>query len=162
MPLQVLRAQEPAPTQIANLPESLRQMFAYWRGKLHGRSMPARSDLDPAEIKALLPYTILVDVVYADDGRPDFVYRLVGTREVEIRGNDPTGRRVAEAFHGPSAENAVGCYIQVVEAKAPLLDDEYFVRDGDRYADEANLFLPLSNDDEHVNMVLVFTAYRRL
>ena len=105
---------------------------------------------------------ILVDVVYDAEARPDFVYRLVGTREAEIRGNDPTGRRVAEAYHGPSAENAVGCYLEVVEARAPLLDDEYFARDGDRYADEANLFLPLSNDGEKVNMVLVFTAYRRL
>jgi len=157
-----LSPDDPNPAALAKLPESLRQLFAYWQGKRGDRAMPARADIDPSEIKALLPYMILVDVVHGADAALDFVYRLVGTREVEIRGADPTGRRVAEAYHGPSAENAVGCYVQVVEARAPLLDDEYFVRDGDRYADEANLFLPLSNDGEKVNMVLVFTAYRRL
>lgn len=160
--MHLLSPDDPSPVELVKLPESLTRVFAYWCGKRGGRPMPARADIDPSEIKPLLPYMILVDVVYDAEARPDFVYRLVGTREVEIRGNDPTGHRVAEAFHGPSAENAVGCYVQVVEARAPLLDDEYFVRDGDRYADEANLFLPLSNDGEHVNMVLVFTAYRRL
>lgn len=160
--MHVLSINDRAPSQLAKLPESLSKVYAYWQQKRGARAMPARSDIDPAEIKPLLPYMILVDVVYDQQTRPDFIYRLVGTREVEIRGNDPTGRRVAEAFHGPSAENAVGCYVQVVETRAPLLDDEYFVRDGDRYADEANLFLPLSNDGEQVNMVMVFTAYRRL
>jgi hypothetical protein len=160
--MHVLSIDDPAPLQLAKLPESLSQFYEYWQAKRAARRMPARADIDPAEIKPFLPYMIIVDVVYDPQSRPDFVYRLVGTREVEIRGNDPTGRRVADAFHGPSAENAVGCYVQVVENKAPLLDDEYFVRDGDRYADEANLFLPLSNDGERVNMVLVFTAYRRL
>lgn len=45
---------------------------------------------------------------------------------------------------------------------AICLDHEYFVREGDRYGDEANLFLPLSNDGQRVNMVIVFKAYRRL
>lgn len=147
---------------LAKLPESIRQMLAYWQRKRAGRRMPARADIDPAEMKAMLPFMILVDVNYDAAGAADFVYRLVGTREVEIRGADPTGQRVAEAYHGPSAENALDCYRQAVENRAPYLDDEYFVRDGDRFADEANLFLPLSNDGEKVNMVLVFTAYRRL
>lgn len=160
--MHLLPIDDPAPNALANLPETLSRLYAYWQRIRGERQMPARADIDPAEIKALLPYMILVDVVYDAAMRPDFVYRLVGTREVEIRGNDPTGRRVAEAFHGPSAENAVECYARVVQAGAPLLDDEYFARDGDRYADEANLFLPLSNDGRTVNMVLVFTAYRRL
>lgn len=144
------------------LPESIGQLFKYWRAKRGERAMPARADIDPAEIKAFLPLSILVDVTYDDAGEPDFTYRLVGTREVEIRGSDPTGRRVAEAFHGPSLENVVGCYRQVVDNRIPFLDDEYFVREGDNFADEANLFLPLSNDGARVNMVMVFTAYRRL
>lgn len=144
------------------LPDSIGQLFNYWRAKRGDRPMPARADIDPAEIKAFLPLSILVDVTYDDAGEPDFTYRLVGTREVEIRGGDPTGRRVAEAFHGPSLENVVGCYRLVVDNRTPFLDDEYFVREGDNFADEANLFLPLSNDGEKVNMVMVFTAYRRL
>ena len=43
----------------------LRQAFAYWRGKLAGRAMPARRDIDPVDVPTLLPYVMLVDVLPA-------------------------------------------------------------------------------------------------
>jgi hypothetical protein len=144
------------------LPPDLQALFKYWQSKRAGRQMPSRSDLDPAELKTLLPSMILVDVVYDGAGKPDFVYRLLGTREAEIRGENPTGKRVADAFFGPSLENVIGCYQAVVEHREPYLDDDYYLRDGDYFADEANIFLPLSNNGERVNMILVYTAYRRV
>lgn len=160
MPL--LSADDENAELFAGLPADLRALFEYWRAKRAGRKMPARADLDPAELKMMLPSMILVDVVYGDTGKADFVYRLLGTHEVEVRGENPTGRRVAENFFGPSLENVLGCYMTVVENKQPYLDDDYFVRDGDDYADEANIFLPLSNDGERINMIIVYTAYRRI
>ena len=144
------------------LPADLRAIFDYWRSKRAGRKMPARSDLDPAELKTQLPSMILVDVVYDGEGKADFVYRLAGTHEVDVRGENPTGKRVAEAFFGPSLENVLGCYQSVVDRREPYLDDDYFLRDGDYFADEANIFLPLSSDGERVTMILVYTAYRRV
>jgi hypothetical protein len=144
------------------LPPDLRAMFNYWRSKRAGRSMPARADLDPAEIKTLLPSMVLVDVIYDAAGKADFVYRLLGTHEVDVRGENPAGRRVADAYFGPSLENVLGCYQAVVDSRVPYVDDDYYVRDGDDFADEANIFLPLSNDGERVSMVLVYTAYRRI
>ncbi|HSE73274.1 MAG TPA: hypothetical protein VLB05_02090, partial [Dongiaceae bacterium] len=70
--------------------------------------------------------------------------------------------RVVDAFHGPSVENVLGCYMRVVESGKPFLDDEYFLRDGDNFADEANIFLPLSGDGKRINMILVYTAYCRI
>jgi hypothetical protein len=144
------------------LPADLRAIFDYWRSKRAGRKMPARSDLDPAELKTLLPSMILVDVTYDDSGNADYIYRLAGTHEVDVRGENPTGKRVAEAFFGPSLENVLGCYQSVVDRREPYLDDDYFLRDGDYFADEANIFLPLSSDGERVTMILVYTAYRRV
>jgi hypothetical protein len=144
------------------LPADLRALFDYWRSKRAGRKMPARSDLDPAEIKMHLPSMILVDVLYDVAGKADFVYRLLGTHEVDVRGENPVGKRVADAFFGPTLENVLGCYQSVVDRREPYLDDDYYLRDGDYFADEANIFLPLSNDGEHVNMILVYTAYRRV
>jgi len=144
------------------LPAGLRATFDYWRSKRAGRKMPARADLDPSEIKTLLPSMMLVDVLYDVAGRADFVYRLAGTHEVEVRGENPVGKRVADAYFGPTLENVLGCYQSVVDRREPYLDNDYFLRDGDNYADEANIFLPLSNDGQRVNMILVYTAYRRI
>ena len=53
------------------------------------------------------------------------------------------------------------CFDAVVDRREPYLDDDYYLRDGDYFADEANIFLPLSNDGTRINMILVYTAYRR-
>ena len=82
--------------------------------------MPRRADLDPSEIPPrLLPCISIVDVVN-DERR--YVYRLVGTADVQVRGHDPTGKSVIEGFFGPSVEDALSCYDRVVATKAPVLD----------------------------------------
>jgi hypothetical protein len=135
--------------------EDTKALYAYWLAICRGRQMPARADLDPLDLPPrLLPCLCLVDVV--PDARR-YVYRLVGTADVEMRGNDPTGKSVAEACFAPSPENALGCYDTVVSTKAPLLDPEPFMAPNGRYVTEETLFLPLSSDGINVNMVLVFT-----
>lgn len=71
-----------------------RALYEYWLNKCGSRLMPRRSDIDPTEIPPqLLPGISIVDVV-SDDRR--YVYRLMGTAEVQARGFDPTGRSVLE------------------------------------------------------------------
>ena len=72
---------------------AVRAIYEYWDRKRGDRRMPARRDIDPTEFVPHLPGIMLVDVV-ADERR--YVYRLVGTREVEARGRNPTGRPVGE------------------------------------------------------------------
>jgi hypothetical protein len=81
----------------------------------------------------------------------------VGTGEVEVRGNDPTGESVKNGFFGPSADNALACYDRVVATRAPLLDAEPFTSQGGRYVTLETLFLPLSDDGISVNKILVFS-----
>src|SRR4030095_6374499 len=98
---------------------AIRAIYAYWEGKRGGRRLPARSDIDPTEFVPHLPGIMLVDVV-ADERR--YVYRLVGTREVEARGQNPTGRPVGEKFHGSSRENVLRNYDHVCRERAALFD----------------------------------------
>jgi hypothetical protein len=131
----------------------VRAVVAYWRGKAAGRRMPGRSDIDPAELKSYLPRISLIDVV-PDERR--FVYRLVGTEEAALRGYDPTGRSVGEGFFGANAELAFKHYGYVVEHKAPFCyRGDFEVQDGS-IENEDVVFLPLSEDGENVNMILLF------
>jgi len=156
------RPELPADIQIgalAGAPPDLLEMYAYWQRKRAARAMPARSDIEPAEIKRLLPGILLVDV-RATDGALDFVYRLVGTREVDMRGHDPTGRRVAEAYYGKSADLVTACYRRVVETCQPFLDDDCFHLPGQEWSPSASVYLPLSSDGARVNMILVYSSFR--
>lgn len=133
-------------------------LYEYWRAKRGDRLMPTRADIDPVEMpRNALRGICLVDVV-SDDRR--YVYRLVGTGEVEVRGEDPTGKSVLEGYFAPSAEDALSCYDQIVATKAPLLDPVPFTAPTGRYVTEETLFLPLSDDGTHVNKILVFSYTR--
>ncbi len=136
----------------------VREMLEYWQRKCAGRIMPARTDIDPGELRRYLPYITLVDVV-PDERR--FVYRLVGTMEVALRGRDPTGQSIVEAYFGRSAAAVLKNYETVCRTRAPLyeIDDFQVV---DRYMNEENLFVPLSKDGESVSMILVFSINRDL
>src|SRR6185436_14585118 len=153
----------PADVQIgalAGAPADLLQMYAYWQRKRGASAMPTRANIEPAEIKRLLPGILLVDVQSAPDGTVDFVYRLVGTREVDMRGHDPTGKRVAEAYYGKSADLVTACYRRVVETCQPFLDDDCFHLPGQEWSPSASVYLPLSSEGAHVTMILVYSSFR--
>ena len=133
-------------------------LYEYWLGKCAGRRMLMRSDIDPTNMpRGVLPGISLVDVV--QDNRR-YVYRLVGTGEVEVRGNDPTGKSVLEGFFAPTADDALACYNRVVSTRAPLLDPIPFTAAGGKYVTEETLFLPLSEDGINVSKILVFSYSR--
>src|SRR5262245_54703019 len=135
-------------------------IYDYWLKKRGDRLMPARSDLDPADMpKHLLPGICLVDVV-PDQRR--YVYRLVGTADVEVRGHDPTGKSVFEVFVGPAIDDVLSNYDRVVSSRAPHVDPQHFRASTGRYVTEATIFLPLSDDGVSVNKVLVFSQSREM
>jgi hypothetical protein len=67
----------------------IRQFDAYWRSKTTGADIPPRSAIDPLELKPLLPYMIVAEI----EAEPFRVlYRLAGTKVVEMNGIELTGR----------------------------------------------------------------------
>ena len=93
------------PDWLARSSDAIKRMYGYWRSKCAGDRLPPRRAIDPVEIPRLLPHITIVEVV-PDERR--YVYRLVGTKEVEIRGRDPTGKSVLDGFFGPSLDDAIG------------------------------------------------------
>ena len=117
--------------------------------------MPSRADIDPIDLPDLLGGIILVDVT---EEPFDCRYRLVGTDIVEKIGHDPTGQSVAEGFLGPSADFVLDNYRAVVTERAVRFVDEPFEERRGWPVDAQRIFLPLSEDGERVNMVLVYAT----
>ena len=129
-------------------------VYRYWQAKRGDRPMPSRADIDPAELPPkVLPGICLIEVV--SDARR-YVYRLVGTLDVEVRGKDPTGESVLEAYFGPSRAEAIAHYDQVVSTRAPMLDQVPIRAPNGRFVTEEAIFLPLSGDGIHVDKILVY------
>jgi hypothetical protein len=137
-----------------------RAIYEYWNSKRGARSMPRRADIDPAEIPSrLLPFLSLIEPV-ADERR--YVYRLMGTAEVQVRGFDPTGKSVYEGFLAPVVDDAISRYDIVVATRAPHLDPVPFKLDGAQYQTQEAIFLPLSDDGVSVNRILVLATSRHV
>jgi hypothetical protein len=138
--------------QLVGCHATLLTLYDYWNAKRGVRLMPARTDLDPVDLKPVLPKLILIDVV--PDARR-YVYRLVGTQEVEMRGSDPTGKPVAEAYYAESAGDTARYLDHVAHTRQPHLYRGTYQPLRTRTQHEDVLFLPLSQDGENVNMIMV-------
>lgn len=132
-------------------------VYRYWRGRAGHRRMPARSDIDPADLVRYLPSLMLVDVDRSC-ARPAYVYRLVGTREVAVRGRDPTGKPVDTHCFGHSLSDALENYDQVVATRAPWIDLAHLLSFDAMILDRDKLFLPLGREDHTVEMIMVYTV----
>jgi hypothetical protein len=67
----------------------LRDYFAYYRSIAPDGLLPGRQHFDPFAIPGALARLVLLDV---QRGPLRYRYRLVGTKEAELYGHDPTGR----------------------------------------------------------------------
>jgi hypothetical protein len=140
--------------QIGECHERLISLYAYWNAKRGSREMPGRADVDPAELKSHLPLLCLIDVV--PDARR-YVYRLVGTREAEMRGRDPTGRAVTEAYYAESAGDTTDYLDQVLATRRPVLYRGTYHPFPTRTETGEVLFLPLSRDGRAIDMIMLYS-----
>jgi hypothetical protein len=129
----------------------IREVATYWDMKRQGRRAPSRRDLDPPfEIRAHLARLFMLDVV---EPGPRFRIRLVGTEVTRAVGGDHTGRFLDEV--SPSDHYAE--LRQEIEDVVLNFVLRYKVSDmgwqGRRFARYHRLMMPLSNDQERVNIV---------
>jgi len=130
-------------------------LFDYWRGKCTGRTMPARSDIRPADISRLLPCVSLVDVL-AEAGR--LRVRLAGTQLREIYGRDITGSYVEDIDVSARAAYWTTAY-QRLRQGLPAQGILPVHRANGDFMTRFWIRLPLSNDGNLVNMILGYDAH---
>lgn len=118
--------------------------------------MPSRADIDPVDIPTFLPNIILVDMEH-DPLR--LRYRLVGTDIVTKRGLDPTGKTVGDAYFGPDANSVLAHYRYIAETRDIRFADAPFIEPRGWYVYAERIMMPLSDDDETVNMVFVYALW---
>lgn len=137
----------------------LRELYAYWDGKRGARSMPARADLDPIDVRAVIGNIILVDVIA---GEPlTFRIRLHGTNLSERVRFDLTGKMLDEMPQAEFRELTQKSFTRVVQTKEPLHAYRDGVLDNRRRVYET-LILPLSSDGENVDRILCGLFYDHL
>jgi hypothetical protein len=141
----------------------LNQLYDYWRSKRGVRRMPRRADIDPLEIPAdIWPHTMLLDVIWEESHTPRFRYRRVGEVFWRDSPHDPTGHFIDEVLPEQAGyrQYVVGIYQEMTRRRAAMYTASSFTLEGRlEPAVTQRVSLPLSNDDNTVNMVLAAHAF---
>lgn len=150
--------------QILNNAESIesstiRQLLAYWRSKSRDGGIPARADIDPAEIVTILPNLMIVDFE-RDPFRVQF--RLVGTRVVEVTGFEFTGMYLDEIAMPDVEESFLECYEAACRTRQPMFERITWRFDDQTTGDYDFCVLPLDDNGEWAARALAAECYERL
>lgn len=129
------------------------ELCRYWAAKRRGGALPGRGDVDPMELRALLPHLFLLDVVRCGGG---FVYRyrLIGTALAELSGRDLTGETVSQEHYGAHIGWILDTLGEVVRISTPVAQRVDMAWTGHHGRRAEIAFLPLASDGHTVNMVL--------
>lgn len=128
----------------------IRRAYEFWDTLRDGREMPARADIDPADIVPILPFVILVDVILDP---LDFRFRLAGTDVVRRFGETLTNRRLREIDTDGKYQQIFDEYALTVTRRKPEIFTEEFVRHDGKFVKYTRLLCPLSADGQRINML---------
>lgn len=158
-----------SPDALRAMPQKLQDGFSYWQGLRRGRLMPARRDIDPLDIGALLPNVVLLDVIHrpatervegASAGL-DLRFRLVGTEVAARSARDYTGWRLAAIPHMAPGTSFWQHRETVVRGRRPLYSTPTYVGPAKRIRSCHNLLMPLSENGDVVNMIFCLASFEQ-
>jgi len=134
----------------------LRTLYDYWNERRRGRRWPARADINPLELKAVLGNLSLIDV--APTSPPRLTFRLMGTLFSQRIGQDLTGKTVDDIPDPAYRAEVTANYCKIVETGEPSvsLAERMFDNEARRFE---TIRLPLSEDGKAINMVLICALY---
>jgi hypothetical protein len=138
----------------------LRRLYEYWSRQRGDRKWPSRADLDPVEMRFVLGNIILAEVLPGDapGAPPGYRIRLHGTTLTQRVGYDLTGKMLDDMPVPEFRNLSRRSFDKVVGTGEPL----HVV--ADRMVDERmqhyeSILMPLSNDGERVEMLLIGLVY---
>jgi hypothetical protein len=126
-------------------------LFHYWHGKCQGRMMPARRDIDPIEMRQWLGNLLLVE--FPSDPM-QYRIRLDGVNLVQFYSSSREGKGVEAMTSEEERRIVLPQYMTVLENRQPAYYETQFVTSEGIVTSQRKLLLPLSEDDQRVNMVL--------
>lgn len=135
----------------------VKQGYAYWLSKRGDRPFPARADINPAEIKRLLPNVILVHLI----GESDYQYRIVGEANVKAHGFNALNWHVSDLDSQVPGYTAmmVGLYTHIRKSGRPFAAKGSLVHIDRGYRSYESIYMPLGPQEGVVDHLFAVADY---
>ncbi len=144
--------ERPIDLEAASTHPILHAFHAYWRTLPNGGGLPGRQHIDPADIRDLLPWLIMLDVERPLP-RPAFRFRLAGTGIVGLYDLEITGSTVQKAFPEWAAELNED-FAKAMVARRPTYLRRPLPIPGKHYRSQESLICPLAADGQVIDMLI--------
>ena len=129
-----------------------------WRTAAAGKPMPSHGDIDPIRIgAALLPHVLLIDVEH--EPRLRYRWRLIGTHITTALDRDRTGSYWDEVDDMAALASMHERTDWVLRNRMPLRSTGRSVTPERDFDINEALFMPLSDDGEIINMIMMGSVY---
>ncbi|WP_439514805.1 PAS domain-containing protein [Oceanibaculum nanhaiense] len=147
-----------APVNLPRFTSSvLDEGFAYWDRIRGDRRMPRFTDIDAIDIPKLLPHALVLDV----EAEPlDFRYRLIGEHVGKFFRKGLKGRSFREFDEKKPGNIIFDTLATVVYGKLPRFGRSAYAGENPKMQMFQEILLPLSDDGETVNRILIFAEFR--
>lgn len=124
--------------------ERVAAFHQHWSGLIRDDALPDRAAIDPAEMRSLLPYIMMIDLIDAVEGFR-VRYRLVGTAVAKFSGLDFTGQFLDELdFDICTTDDLLKAYAAIRGAARPGLGVALAKLENDQIMDVEYLICPLA------------------
>lgn len=125
-------------------------LFDYWNAIRAGRPAPRRAEIEPGDIRRILPYVFILE----RKDRNDYRFRLAGTGLCSVYGMEFRGHNMLSMWQDDCVENLKQA-LEDVTANATISVVEYTAATNDkREATFEMILLPLAHEDGSVSRVL--------
>lgn len=155
------------PTRSTNHPKAVEQqdletldlghtkLWDYYHSVSQADRLPARSDIDPADIVSLLSRVVLIDVITLG-GKSLFKFRLVGTQAIREWGQDPTDKYLDELpFKSDTLSRRMEDGLKLAIGTRRVVHDRFPMPFATTlYPSMETIHFPLASDGETVDMLL--------
>lgn len=145
----------------------LQRLLAYWSAQRGERAFPRRQDIDPVDLAFMLNRIALTEIhdhgprrlvsdtrpVIADHPAPFYRFRLVGTWWRDLIGVELTGSWAEDLPNRRVMELTVNFYRDMTALRQPLFAQRDAWLDERRY-DYQIMIMPLSEDGQHISMIM--------
>lgn len=121
------------------LPNSV-TLVHYWLERCKDGVIPHRSDIDPTDLKAMLPWLMIVE---ASGAPSEYRVRLAGTGLCAAYGADLTGTRFADIQLGWTESIFADCEVAVQDGVGILARQQFRLRRFGGYYSNDRVLLPL-------------------
>ena len=127
------------------------RLLSYWRQIGSPESFPARAKIDPAAIRNLWPYCILLDCAGKEDD-PEIAY--IGEGFTNGLGAGLTGARISELPSFVLASHALSFFRETLEKRVPVIRGGQFLDLRGVHILFRSIILPLAEDGAAIDGLL--------